>query len=389
MILGTGWPFGGARVSDDDRARKWHFEPRKAAAGEVVSLPARLGRPADGILVGAFARNTVRAAGTPVAVDLAAVRAGGAVRWQAPDQAGWEVVGVYLASTGQKVKRAGPGAEGWVLDHFNPDAIQRYLRGFDRFLDSLPSPGLRCVFNDSWEVYGADASAHLLKTFPAQAGEPWESLWPSLMPDTDAAPSNRVRRAYREHVDETIRTIFLGALVRWAAAHGIRVRNQAHGSPGNLIDIYAASDIPECELFQGAVLRLVGDEPLGGTKAGDEVQALEELLVCRMASAAAKLTGKPFASAEAFTWLGEHGRVQLSHKRTEAAKLFACGIGQLVFHGSMASPLDVPWPGWTFYASTHVSPATAWWDDLPILNQWIARNQERLQSGSPEADYLV
>ena len=34
-----------------------------------------------------------------------------------------------------------------------------------------------------------------------------------------------------------------------AAARGILTRNQAHGSPGNLLDLYALADIPETEMF--------------------------------------------------------------------------------------------------------------------------------------------
>ena len=32
-------------------------------------------------------------------------------------------------------------------------------------------------------------------------------------------------------------------------ARGFRARNQAHGAPGNLLDLYAAADIPETESF--------------------------------------------------------------------------------------------------------------------------------------------
>ena len=36
---------------------------------------------------------------------------------------------------------------------------------------------------------------------------------------------------------------------KWAHKHGSTTRNQAHGSPANLIDTYASVDIPECEGF--------------------------------------------------------------------------------------------------------------------------------------------
>ena len=35
----------------------------------------------------------------------------------------------------------------------------------------------------------------------------------------------------------------------WAHSKGLKTRLQAHGSPGNLIDLYASADIPECETF--------------------------------------------------------------------------------------------------------------------------------------------
>ena len=42
---------------------------------------------------------------------------------------------------------------------------------------------------------------------------------------------------------------FLRPWTEWAHSHGAKTRNQDHGSPANLIDAYAAVDIPECEGF--------------------------------------------------------------------------------------------------------------------------------------------
>ena len=33
----------------------------------------------------------------------------------------------------------------------------------------------------------------------------------------------------------------------WAAKQGKGIRNQAHGSPANILDLYAVSDVPEIE----------------------------------------------------------------------------------------------------------------------------------------------
>ena len=63
---------------------------------------------------------------------------------------------------------------------------------------------------------------------------------------------------------------------QWAEGKNAQVRNQAHGSPANILDLYAASDIPEAE----------------GT----------DIIRAKFASSAAHVADKPLASAEAATW---------------------------------------------------------------------------------------
>src|SRR5204863_8991840 len=102
---------------------------------------------------------------------------------------------------------------------------------------------------------------------------------------------------------------------------------------GNLLDLYAASDIPETEIFG----------PLAGTDA--------DPLVNKFASSAAHVAHRRFASAEAFTWLGEHFSGTLDDVKQAADRLFLAGISHLVYHGTAYSPPDAAWPGWEFYAS--------------------------------------
>ena len=72
MATGTGWPFGGPWVAEEDAAMRAIFE--------------------NGVISG--------------------------------------------EQTGQKVKRAAPGGEGWVLDPYNPDALMRYLEHFDQAFET-------------------------------------------------------------------------------------------------------------------------------------------------------------------------------------------------------------------------------------------------------------
>ena len=177
-----------------------------------------------------------------------------------------------------------------------------------------------------------------------------------------------MRGDYRETLSD-LHLEYVRRWTTWAHAHGSLTRNQAHGAPGNLVDLYAAADIPETEVF--------------GTR--DEAQ----LPLLKLASSAAHVSGRPLASAEAFTWLGEHFQATLAQARAAADWLFLAGVNQLVFHGVPYSPPGSPWPGWQFYASVNFGPQGGLWRDLPELTAYLARCQSILQSGEPDEDVLL
>jgi hypothetical protein len=70
-------------------------------------------------------------------------------------------------------------------------------------------------------------------------------------------------------------------------------------------------------------------------------------------------------------------------------QLFTAGINHIFYHGTPYSPPEARWPGWLFYASTHVAPTNTFWRDLPGLNSYIARVQSFLQEGTPDNDVLL
>jgi hypothetical protein len=109
----------------------------------------------------------------------------------------------------------------------------------------------------------------------------------------------------------------------------------------------------------------------------------------KFASSAAHLAGRRFTSAETFTWLTEHFRTSLSQCKPELDLMLASGVNRVVFHGSTYSPQDAPWPGWKFYAAVDMSPTNTIWRDAPAFFQYIARAQSFLQSGEPDADFLL
>ena len=320
MNNGTGWPFGGPDVSVDD------------AASKLLRIDGR----------------------------------------------------IETGKTGQTVKRAAPGGEGFVLDHLNKDAVERYLDKFDTAFASNKTPFPQSFFNDSYEVYGADWTASLPDEFERRRGYRIEQFIPQLFSDGATDTAARVIADYRETIADMLLDNFALPWTDRARRHGATTRYQAHGSPASLIDLYAAADIPECESFG------ITDFDIPGLRR-DSIRRINDgdPAVLKFASSAAHIAGRKLASAETFTWLTEHFRTSLSQCKPELDLMLASGVNHVVFHGSTYSPQDAPWPGWKFYASVDISPTNTIWRDAPAFFSYIARTLSFLQSGRPDADFLL
>lgn len=290
---------------------------------------------------------------------------------------------VEIGRTRQKVKRAAPGGEGWVVDHFDRDAVCHYL---DRFEQAFATSGVaypNTFFNDSYEVYKADWTPRLFDEFQKRRGYDLREKLPELLGKVD--DGNQVLADYRETLSDLLLENFTQQWVAWAHKHGVKVRNQAHGSPANLLDLYAAVDIPEIEGFGLSEFGIKGlrTDP-GMTRRNDS-----DVSMLKYASSAAHVMGKPFTSSETFTWLTEHFRTSLSQMKPDLDLMFTCGVNHVYFHGSCYTPKNDAWPGWKFYASVDMSPTNSIWRDAPYLMKYIERCQSFLQLGTPDNDFLV
>jgi hypothetical protein len=161
---------------------------------------------------------------------------------------------------------------------------------------------------------------------------------------------------------------------QWAAGHGKIIRDQAHGSPGNVLDLYAAAGIPETEGFGNS---------------GNAEGELNMQVAMMYASSAAHVMGKRLASSETCTWLDDHFLTTLAHAQQRINTTLLAGINHIVYHGTAYSPPDEAWPGFLFYAAVEFCPANSWWDDFAALNKYVERCQSFLQAGQPDNDVLL
>ena len=386
MATGTGWPFGGPWVPLEESACKAVFVEKENVGCTItdcdISLPEKEAKNARLHKIMAYREDgLVRDITTSAIVDKGVITCA-AVEEKHGDTPlhTWKVIALYIKYGVMKVKRAAPGGEGLVIDHFDKNAVADYLRHIGQAFERTHTPYPHTFFNDSYEVEAATWTPTLLKEFEARRGYKLEEHLPELM-----AYEPKVLSDYRETLGDLLLENFTNQWTAWAHSHGAITRNQAHGSPANLIDCYAAVDIPEIEGFGLSDLGIKGlrKDP-GKTRKNDS-----DYSMFKYAPSAAHICGKPYTSSETFTWLTEHFRTSLSQLKPDLDLMFCAGVNHMFFHGTCYSPRDDEWPGWKFYASIDMSPTNSIWRDAPYFMQYVERCQSFLQWGQPDNDFLV
>lgn len=382
MNMGTGWPFGGPEISLSDAASKAFFREYRVAGGKEIQLNIAIEDTQQKSIAALSRLMAYSTKGDKI--DLTKRVTGERnLRWNVPSGE-WRLIALFVGKTLQKVKRAAPGGEGYVIDYLNADAMRRYFKKFDEAFVRTQTPFPNGFFNDSYEVYGADWTPSFLEEFRERRGYKLEDYFPELLAKDYTDISVRVVSDYRQTLGEMLLDNFSTQWVNWAKLRGVTTRNQAHGSPGNLIDLYGSVDIPECEIFG------VSDFDIPGLRKDSLIRKNDgDPVTLKFASSAAHITGRNFTSAETFTWLTEHFRTSLSQCKPEIDQMFTSGVNRVYFHGTPYSPKEAPWPGWLFYASMNMSPTNSIWRDAPAFFSYITRIQSFLQYGQPDNDVLA
>ncbi|HTL73281.1 MAG TPA: glycosyl hydrolase, partial [bacterium] len=289
MTTGSGWCFGGPQVTDED-----------ANASVVVkTFDLGIGEPLKQKFDPKVTQALVAFGPNGKSVDLTgSISADGEVPFVPPGSwlgigtsappKTWTVYAISQKPSGQKVKRAGPGGEGWMLNLIYPPAMDDFLKPYTVAFANYHGPKPRAQYHDSYE-YRSDWSPNFFAEFEKRRGYKLQTELPALFSKEDNDRANRVKCDYRQTVSELMAES-LTKWVNWSHEHGFITRDQAHGSPGNWLDLYATADIPETEMFHTD----------------------RNKLISKFASSAAHVTGKPLVSAETGTWIEEHFTEKLS-----------------------------------------------------------------------------
>ncbi|GAB3650672.1 glycosyl hydrolase [Echinicola sediminis] len=382
LTQGTGWPFGGPFVEPEFAASKlvtkdFEFVGPGTFAQDLNIQDEKRPELSPQLLA-------VMAYGNDGQVEdiTAQVSENGQISWKA--EGTWKIKAIYNGKTGQMVKRAAPGGKGYTLDHFAKEAVADYISEFEKAFGE-DFPGIRGFYNDSFEVYGANFTADYLEEFQKRRGYDLKPYLPELLGEENSEKARRIKSDYRETLHELLLEHFTQRWTDWAHDKGKLTKNQAHGSPGNLIDLYAAVDIPECETFGSSYF------PIPGLRrdSADIRNVDPDPIMLKFASSAGHLAGKDLISCETFTWLGEHFKSSFSQMKPEVDQAFLAGINHIFYHGVTYSPQEVDFPGWLFYASLNLTQQNSLWPHFKSFNEYIARCQSVLQTGKPDNELIM
>ena len=367
LTLASGWPFGGPHIPVTQAAGMLRCDrvPVPAGASSVRMPYLENGEKLLAVFVATGDAKQFAPAGIrqiPIFKgDRQPVGAGAG-------ESGPRVALFFISSrTGQMVKRAAVGAEGYVLDHYDRSAIENHLKNVgDRLMQAFGANPPYAVFSDSLEVFGSDWTPNLLEEFRKRRGYDLTPYLPALVGDM-GDKTGAVRHDWGQTLYELADDNYLRPMTEWAHQHGTRFRSQTYGMPPVTLSSNALVDLPEGE---GAGWRRSS--------------------ASRTASSASHLYGRPVTSSETWTYLHSPVfRATPLDMKAQADLNFLEGINQLVGHGWPYSAPEAGEPGWRFYAAAVFSDHNPWWIVMPDVAKYLQRISFLLRQGKPVNDVAI
>jgi len=355
ITLGSGWPYGGPQTPVTRAAGRLRVERVEVPEGtRSVAVPAiEQGEHLIAVFLGG---SLVNPAGTG--------------RIEIPEGlSGGDVLLFFISSrTGQQVKRAAIGAEGFVLDHYDRRAIEQHLHEvadplWGAFGEHVPYS----VFSDSLEVYGSDWTPALVEQFRQRRGYDLTPYLPALVNEMGQQTA-AVRHDWAKTLTELAEENYLQPIHEWAHAHHTLFRSQTYGEPPVILSSNAYVDLPE----------------------GEHGPSWRRFSAARWASSASHLYGKRITSTETWTWLHSPAfRATPLDLKAEADRHFVEGINQLIGHGWPYSPPSAGEPGWRFYAAAALNDHNPWFQVMPDVAAYLQRLSFLLREGEPVNDIAI
>ena len=425
LLVGSGWPFGAEFLKEDERAQI------VVNYAEAVTGPTTLTIIRDSLCEKAMPKvsspykgNTkelmmLRLYPNPASsVDDCITIWSALRRAQEPSLADSIITievpeGEYTLAALVKIKgfleviNGAPGAAGPVLDHFNTEAVNRYLYNMSDKIEAQIGPlkgNIRALFTDSMELEGANWTSDMAEEFQKRYGYDITEWLPFILfkigsmgsalnydpviPVTDEFQKQiqRARYDFEDFKAQLMTERFTQTYLNWCHQLGVKARAQAYGRGFYPLENTIGYDIPEGESWTTNWLKHKPGEEMSET---DYRRGRAYTMVNKFVSSAAHLADNRTISCEEMTNTYTVFNMSLEQLKIGGDQSAMSGVTHSVFHGFNYSPnLEVPFPGWLRYGAFY-SERNNWWPYFHLYNDYKARLSYALQHGTYYADIAI
>lgn len=412
LIVGSGWPFGGRFLEEDETMQRLGIKRQEVKANSVLDIDI------DDYL--SFKSNYILESGQekeksdvelisvkliPVGikmldeiVDLMPLVSNNKLVYDVIDR-DYVLVFVYNERNFESVVYGSPGADGPVMDHYKAEAVMKYLNRLKVIENEtgLPlSDLIRALFCDSIELSGSNWTDDMREQFIDRNGYdifPWLPL--IIQPpgnlnkyETSEDLADKIKRVQYDYYN-TIIGVFLERFTttfqNFCSENGLLCRYQAYGIPfymglfqGNMIP-----DIPESNNWIYSRGRNEAE-----TSEYTWIQNHGYMLWNKAASSAAHIRGGKIVSCEAMTNTQGVFRASLETFKQSDDMNFITGINHSVLHGYNYSPPEAGFPGWVRFGA-YFSEQNTWWKYFKNWTDYNARLSAVFQNSKPLAEIAI
>ena len=306
-----------------------------------------------------------------------------------------------------EVINGAPGAAGPVLDHFNTEAVNRYLYNMSDKIETQIGPlkgNIRALFTDSMELEGANWTSDMAEEFEKRYGYDITEWLPFILfkigsmgsainydpviPVTEAFQQEiqRARYDFEDFKAQLMQERFTNTYLDWCHQLGVKARAQAYGRGFYPLENAMGYDIPEGESWTTNWLKHKPGEEMSET---DYRRGRAYTMVNKFVSSAAHLADNRTISCEEMTNTYTVFNMSLEQLKIGGDQSAMSGMTHSVFHGFNYSPnLEANFPGWVRYGA-YYSENNNWWPYFKYYNDYKARLSYALQHGTYYADIAI
>jgi hypothetical protein len=373
LIVGTGWPFGGEFINPEETLQGLTFESFHFTGPGMKSIKIEL--PEDEhekilriILIPKALRDLSDATELTDKMNQSGILEFEIIEGE------YTIMIVKWRNKFRTVMHGSPGGAGAVLDHFNQQAVRKYLDNMSQkllpYFENNLGSGIRSLFCDSIELEGANWTDDMIESFKQRRGYDIEPYLPFIHFSSDKLDPDlqntlrRIRYDFSLTLAEFLMERFIRIYHGWCKENNVLSRYQAYGHPWlytDMIDGFMVPDIPE------------GDQWL--YNAGWSLAKIDEIrygIWNKYASSGGNLAGRKIISSEAMTNLRGVFKASLEYIKQATDLNFVAGINHLVLHGYNYFPPETEFPGWIRFG-TYFNEHNTWWKFFPLWSAYTSR----------------